>query len=231
MLNIRHMRSAALAAGALALTLPAAADYHSKRGQDSYGARGHGGGIVLHADARFSGESIRLKGAEPDLSRFHFNDRVSSISLRSGAWEVCTDANFRGRCEIIDADVARLNAYRLNDNISSVRPVSRRGDWRDRPDHRGDWRGGRRGHGGLVLFADSQLRGPSVEIGEDVPDLSPYRFNDKASSFLVTGGTWQVCEHANFRGRCEIISGGEGELKPIRMNDNISSIRRFSGRR
>ncbi|KCZ46185.1 beta/gamma crystallin-related protein [Hyphomonas pacifica] len=230
MLKTRDMRSAALAAGALALTLPAAADYHSKRGYDGYGGRGHGEGIVLHADADFSGESIRLNGAEPDLSRFRFNDRVSSISLRSGAWEVCTDANFRGRCEVIDGNVARLNEYRLNDNISSVRPVSRRGDWRGHPGDREDWQGGRGARGGLVLFADSELRGPSIEIGEDVSDLNAYRFNDKASSFLVTRGTWQVCEHANYRGRCEIISGGEGDLKPIRMNDNISSVRRFHGR-
>jgi hypothetical protein len=45
----------------------------------------------------------------------------------------------------------------------------------------------------------------------------------------VTGGTWLVCEHANYRGRCEVLQGGAGDLKPIRMNDNISSIRAYDG--
>ena len=177
--------------------------------------------MILHADARFSGAGVRINGAEPDLSRLRFNDRASSITLRSGAWELCTDANFRGRCEIVDSSTARLNAYRLNDNISSLRPVSYRGD-------RGKGHRGRRG-GELVLFRDSAQRGKAIEISHDVADLSQYRFNDRASSFLITGGTWQVCEHANFRGRCEVLQAGAGDLKPIRMNDNISSIRAYRG--
>ena len=48
---------------------------------------------------------------------------------------MCEHANFRGRCEIIDASTGKLNGLRLNDNISSIRPVD--GD-RDRGDHRGD---------------------------------------------------------------------------------------------
>ncbi len=91
---------------------------------------------------------------------------------------------------------------------------------------RGGW--GRRG-GDLVLFQDSAQRGQAIEISHDVADLSQYRFNDRASSFLVTGGTWLVCEHANYRGRCEVLQGGAGDLKPIRMNDNISSIRAYDG--
>ena len=206
--------------GVAAFALPASADWG--RYQDaSY--RGGGGGVILHADARFSGAGVRINGAEPDLSRLRFNDRASSITLRSGAWELCTDANFRGRCEIVDSSTARLNAYRLNDNVSSLRPVSYRGD-------RGKGHRGRRG-GELVLFQDSAQRGQAIEISHDVADLSQYRFNDRASSFLITGGTWQVCEHANFGGRCEVLQAGAGDLKPIRMNDNISSIRAYRGRR
>ena len=63
-----------------------------------------------------------------------------------------------------------------------------------------------------------------------MPDLAAYRFNDRASSVLVTRGTWLACEHANYRGRCEVISRGSGDLRPIGLNDNISSIRRYDGR-
>ena len=72
------------ALGIAALALPASADrgrYHDT----SY--RGGGSGVVLHADSGFSGEGLRIQGAEPDLARLRFNDRASSITIRAGAWE------------------------------------------------------------------------------------------------------------------------------------------------
>ena len=220
----------ALAAGLVALALPASADEHrgnrdTWRGGDYHGRQG---GAVLYSNAGFRGEAVRIDGAVPSLGRIGFNDRASSIMINRGVWEVCVDANFRGRCEIIDASTGHLNAYRLNDNISSLRPARYGQDGR-RDDRRGDWGGDWGGRQGIVLFPDSNQRGHAMEISQDVADLSRYRFNDKASSFYVSGGTWQVCEHANYRGRCEILTAGAGDLGPIRMNDNISSIRRYSG--
>ena len=213
MLKTRLFRTLPLAAlGMAALALPACADrgrYHDS----SY--RGGGSGAVLYSDSGFSGEGLRIHGAEPDLARLRFNDRASSIVIQSGAWELCTDANFRGRCEIVDVSTDRLNAYRLNDNRGNGHGNSR--------GRRGGW------NAGLVLFPDSAQRGQGIEVQQDIPDLSQYRFNDRASSFLVTGGSWLVCEHANYRGRCEVLQGGAGDLKPIRMNDNISSIRTYDG--
>lgn len=223
MTKLSLFRNGALAAASLAvLTLPAQAD----RGPDTY--RGGYTGVVLHADAGFRGEAIEVAGAIPDLKRMRFNDRVSSISIRSGAWEVCTDANFRGRCATIDTSVSRLNDLRLNDNVSSLRPVGygHGGKRQDRA-----WNGGDRGRSAdMVLFENADLRGDPIEINGDIPDLAAYRFNDRASSVLVTRGTWLACEHANYRGRCEVISRGSGDLRPIGLNDNISSIRRYDDR-
>ncbi|WP_340691379.1 beta/gamma crystallin-related protein [Hyphomonas sp.] len=213
MTKLSLFRNGALVAASLAaLTLPA----HADRGPDTY--RGGYSGVVLHADAGFRGEAIEVAGAIPDLKQMRFNDRVSSISVRSGAWEVCTDANFRGRCATIDTSVSRLNDLRLNDNVSSLRAV-------------GYGNGGDHGRSAdLVLFSNADLRGDPMEINGDMPDLAAYRFNDRASSVLVTRGTWLACEHANYRGRCEVISRGSGDLRPIGLNDNISSIRRYDGR-
>jgi hypothetical protein len=218
MAKLTLFRNGALVAASLAaLTLPA----HADRGSDSY--RGGHSGVVLHADAGFRGEAMQADGAIPDLKPMRFNDRVSSISVRSGAWEVCSDANFRGRCATIDMSVSRLNDLRLNDNVSSLRPVGY--------GHDGAWSGG---HGGrsadLVLFSNAALRGDPIGINGDIPDLVAYRFNDRASSVLVTRGTWLACEHANYRGRCEVISRGSGNLRPIGLDNNISSIRRYDSR-
>ena len=216
----------ALAASLGALALPASADH----GRATYSWRGNPGGAVLYADAGYSGARLELNGAVPDLSKLRFNDRASSVVIRNGAWQVCVDSDFRGRCEIIDASMTRLGAYRLNDNISSLRPVGygNTGYGGERYDGR---RGNRGGWGtGLTLYPDANLQGRGVEIHDNVADLSAWRFNDRASSFQVSGGSWLVCEHANYRGRCEILTAGAGNLKPVRMNDNISSIRRYDGR-
>lgn len=105
-----------------------------------YGARN--GAVTVYTDANQRGASLGLNRAVSDLSRLRFNDNVSSISIRTGTWEVCEHANFRGRCEIIDASTGRLNHLRLNDNISSIRPAGSTGttgrrDRRDRDDRRG----------------------------------------------------------------------------------------------
>lgn len=110
-----------------------------------YGARK--GDVTLYVHANDRGPSLGLNRDIADLSRYRFNDNVSSIRIRSGVWEVCEHANYRGRCQIVDASVDRLNGIRLNDNISSIRRIgdskdSSRRD-RDRRDHRDGDRGRR----------------------------------------------------------------------------------------
>jgi hypothetical protein len=77
----------------------------------------------LYVDSNGRGASLGINRGVRDLSRFRFNDNVSSLNIKSGKWEVCEHANFQGRCEIIDASTGKLNGIRLNDNISSIRPV------------------------------------------------------------------------------------------------------------
>ena len=50
------------------------------------------------------------------------NDAISSMEMR-GAWEVCTDSNFRGSCQVFDGDVRNLGSTGFNDRISSMRPA------------------------------------------------------------------------------------------------------------
>ncbi len=110
--------------------------YHRERPplRGHYGARN--ADATLYVDSNGRGASLGINHGVRDLSRYRFNDNVSSLNIRSGKWEVCEHANFRGRCEIIDASTGKLNGLRLNDNISSIRPVDGdRSRDRDR-DHR-----------------------------------------------------------------------------------------------
>lgn len=103
------------------------------RGQRQYGNndyrdndRGRDAAIRLFRDPNFRGESIGFDGAVDYLKYADFNDRASSIIVRSGRWVVCEDPNYRGRCEVVEGRVGELNWIRLNDRISSLRPYSRR---------------------------------------------------------------------------------------------------------
>ena len=83
---------------------------------------------------------------------------------------------------------------------------------------------------GITLFTDQNFRGKSVTYRQDVPDLGPLGFNDDFSSLQVgPGEQWEVCEHANYQGRCVIVSGSESDLRRNSWDDTISSLRRVRG--
>ncbi|MFN7112374.1 MAG: beta/gamma crystallin-related protein [Brevundimonas sp.] len=90
------------------------------------GNGGNGGGwgrssITVYENANFRGASREFVGEDRNLGRTPFNDRISSVRVQ-GRWEVCTDAEFRGRCRIVEGDIRNLNGG-FNDSISSMRPV------------------------------------------------------------------------------------------------------------
>lgn len=90
------------------------------------GGRPPGGGwrsdAVLFEHAGYDGRAYEVRGDMPDLDQAGFNDRTSSIKILRGAWEVCEDAYFRGRCTVIDRDQGVLPRD-WNDRISSIRRV------------------------------------------------------------------------------------------------------------
>ncbi|HZV92158.1 MAG TPA: beta/gamma crystallin family protein [Caldimonas sp.] len=83
--------------------------------------------ITFFENDGFRGRSFTTDRAVGDFNRFGFNDRASSVIVRSGRWELCDDARFGGRCIMLRPGRYRsLSAMGLNDRISSVRPAGRR---------------------------------------------------------------------------------------------------------
>lgn len=83
---------------------------------------------------------------------------------------------------------------------------------------------------GITIFSERNFRGQSATFREDVPNLDPLGVNDKASSLRVgRGEQWEVCEHADYGGRCVVVSGDEPDLGRNAWNDVISSLRRVGG--
>jgi hypothetical protein len=182
------------------------------------GGWGGYGDVTLYSGFNFDGQAFRSTEAVVSLEEKGFNDRARSIDVRRGAWQVCSDAYFRNNCEVFRVGRYQLSGG-LGGQVSSIRPVSDDhpgGVWFPQPPA-----GGR----GVQLFAENNLRGPSVVIDDRSEDLAMIGFAGRASSMLVFDGYWEACEGPRFGGRCTIY--GPGEHRTLSMWSNrIGSIRR-----
>ena len=82
----------------------------------------------------------------------------------------------------------------------------------------------------ITLYEHEGFRGRAITINSNVGNLKRSGFNDMASSALVEGGSWLVCDDENFGGRCVVLSPGSyGSLSQFGMQDNITSVRSQRG--
>ena len=78
----------------------------------------------------------------------------------------------------------------------------------------------------IVLFGRDQFEGRHFTSERGNRDLRNEGFNDRATSVIVTGRAWEVCEDIEFRGRCMVLEPGRyPNLRSMGMSDNISSVR------
>ena len=195
------------------------------------------GELTLYSRDDYHGRSQTVRDTVADLEELRFNDTTQSIRVRSGRWEACEDADFRGACFLLEAgDYPSLDG-RAN-KITSLREV--RGGWdghpgRDRDrgrDRDGRWEREREhGHlpgrslgGELTFYTRDDFAGRSLSVRNASADLRERDFNDTVQSVRVRSGYWEVCEDVGFRGRCRTLEPGEyASLE--RMSNRISSVR------
>lgn len=79
-------------------------------------------GAILFEDFNFRGASLPLRDDMPSLSAADFDRRASSIRVREGVWEGCTQENYHGRCWKVTSDQSHFSPP-ANDQIRSVRRV------------------------------------------------------------------------------------------------------------
>jgi hypothetical protein len=78
----------------------------------------------------------------------------------------------------------------------------------------------------IALFENDNYNGRTFRSSNSVSNLNDLGFNDRASSAIVRGGRWQICEDAYFAGRCETLGPGEyPSLRAMGLNDKVSSVR------
>ena len=188
--------------------------------------------VIVYTDDNYGGASLGLNKDIRSLRDFDFDNRISSIEIRSGDWEFCTNTYFNGTCEILDADELRLRDFGLNDNISSIRqvPTGTARQAREEEERRireaEEARQKALRESAVVIFEHGNYKGRAEPVNGNVPNLKDLRMNDNISSIIIRSGSWQICDGPNYQGRCETISANTPKLNGIRLNDNISSIRK-----
>lgn len=74
-----------------------------------------------------------------------------------------------------------------------------------------------------TLYDQPGFQGNSVTITQSAPDLGRWRFNDRAQSARFEG-RWQICEHDNFKGRCQEVRGDVANLHTLGLMAQVSSL-------
>ncbi len=78
----------------------------------------------------------------------------------------------------------------------------------------------------ITFYEYPGFEGRSFTTERRIGDLQRYGFNDRASSAIVEGERWEVCEDRRFSGRCIILRPGRyPSLGAMGLNYRISSVR------
>lgn len=75
----------------------------------------------------------------------------------------------------------------------------------------------------IILYDGANFTGQQVRVTGQIDNLTSMRFNDRASSFRIVSGQWDVCQHDNFNGTCETHASDRNTLG--RMDNQITSLR------
>lgn len=194
----------------------------------------HAGELTLFEDDNFRGRAVTVRETTDDLSRIGFNDKVSSIMVRSGTWDVCTDSGFRGNCKTLTPGEYR-SMPGMNDAVSSVREVGRndgrndgRGDGH-RPDR--DWGHGNDGRrASLEVYSGAGQNGGSARLDRDNDNFATIGFNDRTTSIVIGNGYWQLCSDANYQGTCRVFGPGRHDDLGRGLDGRVSSARMIDER-
>jgi hypothetical protein len=80
-----------------------------------------GGAIVLYEFANLGGQQVTITEPVSNLESLAMNDVATAVEVLAGQWELCTDANYSGRCMLLGPGPYVLDGT-MRDRISSVRP-------------------------------------------------------------------------------------------------------------
>ena len=143
--------------------------------------------ITIYKQPHFAGGEQTFSRDAASLQGTGIYDQSKSVIVRSGRWQVCSQPNFQGDCQVLERGQYASLPQQLNGRIESMREVTQvadaerhnrwnweGGSWRERHDPYADARRGDDRYsysygsrGAIVLFAD----GNSTRYDRDVDDF------------------------------------------------------------
>jgi uncharacterized protein YcfJ len=84
----------------------------------------------------------------------------------------------------------------------------------------------------ITFYEGEGFRGRAFTTANSLGNFERSGFNDRASSAVVEGGRWEVCEHARYEGRCYVLRPGSyPSLRQLGLGNAVSSARPVDPRR
>jgi hypothetical protein len=189
--------------------------------------------MTLYSNANFRGNDLTISGEARNLDRSGFNDRTESLVVRSGRWEVCTDANFAGYCAVLGPGNYRALDGPLFRSISSAReiapiaynePAYRYGAYEPYP------RVAepvivepriieqrvveprivepRSRYSALEVYTLPGFRGSTMRFDAEATTLDKATTTEGVSSLIVREGVWELCTGTDNSGSCRVYEPG-----------------------
>ncbi len=177
--------------------------------------------VTFYEREDFQGRSFTAQRPIGNFDRDGFGGRASSAIVRSDRWEVCEGVRFGGGCMVLRrGEYPTPASMGLGERVSSVRNIGSNAwvsDDRYAPASLPPE---------VRFFAREGFVGRSFATGRTIGNLERYGFNDRASSAIVVGTAWEVCEDVRFSGRCVVLRPGRyPSLASMGLNSSVSSVR------
>ncbi len=82
----------------------------------------------------------------------------------------------------------------------------------------------------ITLYSRESFDGRYISFSDGERNLNRENFNDRASSAIVRGGRYEVCEDADFRGHCMVLRPGQyPSFAAMGIGHAVSSVRAVAG--
>jgi len=197
--------------------------------------------MTLFIGSDFRGADLTLNGTTNNLERSGFNDRAESVIVRSGRWEVCSDANFAGDCAVLGPGQYRMLDGPLFRRISSAREVAPIA-YEDRRYYRYGstyepypraaepqryYTEPRSRYSALETFTLPGFRGGTMRFDANATTLDTANTNEGVSSLIVREGVWELCSGTDNSGPCRVYEPGRYPRLGSFEGSPVGSLRRI----
>ena len=180
---------------------------------------------TFYQDENYKGATFTTDRPVPNLRQFGFNERASSVIVKDKQWEVCDRPRLGGNCTVLrPGQYPSLAALGLEQRVASVRLIER--DERIAESRYAPVAAVVPSNAQVIFYANENFQGQTFTAQSQIDDFTRYGFNDRASSAVVMGDQFEVCENVRFSGRCVVLRPGRyASLVEMGMEDRVSSTR------